>query len=128
MTYPCFQEDQHPGHAKMVDMQSKGVGCRIKKCACELLSLGSDLMDDAYSWDLMGRDIRLKSMFLYCDLSQLISNVPKDQKKALTEVGNKLFSSIEELDHAVKIHSIPLTRDRYNEAGVILQELLVLMP
>ncbi|XP_061990714.1 photosynthetic NDH subunit of lumenal location 3, chloroplastic-like isoform X1 [Rosa rugosa] len=127
MTFPCFQED-HPGHDKMVDMQSKGIACRIKKCAYELLSIGGDLMDDAYSWDLKGRDIRLKSMFLYCDLSQLISNVPKDQKKALTEVGNKLFSSIEELDHAVKIRSIPLTQDRYNEAGVILQELMVLMP
>ena len=61
------------GHDKMVDMQSKGIACRIKKCADELLSIGSDLMNDAYSWELMGRDIRLKSMFLCCDLSQWIS-------------------------------------------------------
>lgn len=87
------------GHDKMVDMQSKGSACRIKKCADELLSIGSDLMEDGYSWDLVGRDIRLKSTFLYCDLSQLISNVPKDQKKALTELGNKLFCSIEEVKH-----------------------------
>ncbi|KAK9935701.1 hypothetical protein M0R45_022789 [Rubus argutus] len=127
MTYPCFEED-HPGHDKMVDMRSKGSACRIKKCASELLSIGSDLMEDGYSWDLVGRDIRLKSTFLYCDLSQLISSVQKDQKKALTELGNKLFCSIEELDHAVKIRSIPLTQDRYNEAAVILQELMALMP
>lgn len=87
------------GHDKMVDMQSKGSACRIKKCAYELLSIGSDLMEDGYSWDLVGRDIRLKSTFLYCDLSQLISSVPKDQKKALTELGNKLFCSIEEVKH-----------------------------
>lgn len=86
------------GHGKMVDVQLKGSACRIKKCAFELLSIGSDLMNDGQSsWDLLGRDLRLKSTFLYCDLNQMISCAPRDQKRALTELANKLFCSIEEV-------------------------------
>uniref|UniRef100_A0A5B7BRB0 Uncharacterized protein n=1 Tax=Davidia involucrata TaxID=16924 RepID=A0A5B7BRB0_DAVIN len=111
-------------------MEFKGSAHRIRKCAFDLLSIGGDLMDDddADSWDLMGRDIRLKSTFLYCDFNQMISSAPQDQKKTLTSLANKLFTSIEELDHAVKIRSITLTHDRYNEAAVILQEVMAHMP
>ncbi|XP_009351673.1 photosynthetic NDH subunit of lumenal location 3, chloroplastic-like isoform X1 [Pyrus x bretschneideri] len=127
MTYPRFHEHRS-GHAKMVDMQLKGSACRIKKCAFDLLSIGNDLTNDDRSWELMGRDLRLKSTFLYCDLNQMISRSPRDQKRALTELANKLFCSIEELDHAVKIRSLALTQDRYNEAAVILQEVMALAP
>ncbi|CAB4295945.1 unnamed protein product [Prunus armeniaca] len=128
MTHPCCEEDR-PGHGKMVDVQLKGSACRIKKCAFELLSIGSDLMNDGQSsWDLLGRDLRLKSTFLYCDLNQMISCAPRDQKRALTELANKLFCSIEELDHAMKIRSVPLTQDRYNQAAVVLQEVIALAP
>ncbi|RXH70431.1 hypothetical protein DVH24_007687 [Malus domestica] len=109
----------------MVDMQLKGSACRIKKCAFDLLSIGNDLTNDDHSWELMGRDLRLKSTFLYCDLNQMISRSPRDQKRALTELANKLFCSIEE---AVKIRSLALTQDRYNEAAVILQEVMALAP
>ncbi|KAF5750023.1 psbQ-like protein 2 chloroplastic [Tripterygium wilfordii] len=112
----------------MLAMESSGSATRIKKCAFDLLSIGDDLMDDADSWDLFRRDLTLKSTFLYCDFSQIISNAPKDQKKALTELGNKLFCSIEELDRAVKIQNISLTQDRYNDAAVILQEVMAIIP
>lgn len=86
------------GHGKMEDVQLKGSACRIKKCAFELLSIGSDLMNDGQSsWELLGRDLRLKSTFLYCDLNQMISCAPRDQKRDLTELANKLFCSIEEV-------------------------------
>lgn len=82
----------------MVDVQLKGSACRIKKCALELLSIGSDLMNEGQSsWELLGRDLRLKSTFLYCDLNQMISCAPREQKRALTELANKLFCSIEEV-------------------------------
>lgn len=48
--------------------------------------------------------------------------------KMVVEVIDKPFLFISQLDHAVKIRSIPLTQDRYNEAAVILQELMALMP
>ncbi|XP_030960886.1 photosynthetic NDH subunit of lumenal location 3, chloroplastic-like isoform X1 [Quercus lobata] len=113
---------------KMVDVELRGSAHRIKKCACDLLSIGGDLVDDDDSWDLMGNDLRLKSTFLYCDFNRMISSAPRDQKKPLTELANKLFCSIEELDHAVKSRSVPLTQDRYNEAAVILQEVMAQMP
>nr|XP_023884878.1 photosynthetic NDH subunit of lumenal location 3, chloroplastic-like isoform X1 [Quercus suber] len=112
----------------MVDVELRGSAHRIKKCACDLLSIGGDLVDDDDSWDLMGNDLRLKSTFLYCDFNRMISSAPRDQKKPLTELANKLFCSIEELDHAVKSRSVPLTQDRYNEAAVILQEVMAQMP
>ena len=78
-------------------MDLKGSVYRIRKCAFDLLSVWSDLMDDDESWDLMGRDIQLKSTFLYLDFNKVISGAPQDQKKPLTELANKLFCSIEEV-------------------------------
>ncbi|KAE9450798.1 hypothetical protein C3L33_17301, partial [Rhododendron williamsianum] len=130
-------------YVKMMDVEFKGSVYRIRKCAFDLLAIGDDLMDDDYSWDLVGRDLRLKSTFLYCDFRKMISSAPQDQKKGLTKLANKLFCSIEEvckfiapysyfpalqLDEAVKIRSITLTHDRYTEAAGILHEVMELMP
>ncbi|KAL5993527.1 hypothetical protein ACLOJK_014452 [Asimina triloba] len=77
-------------------MDPKGSACRIKKCVFDLLSIG-ELIDDEDSWDLVGRDLRLRSTFLYCDFNQVISNSPDEQKKKiLTDLANKLFYYIEE--------------------------------
>ncbi|XP_059649843.1 oxygen-evolving enhancer protein 3, chloroplastic-like [Cornus florida] len=120
----------------MVDVVGlKGSACRIRKCAFDLLSIGGDLvvMDDngsgsGSSWDLMGRDLRLKSTLLYCDFNHIISASPhQHHKNTLTQLANKLFRSIEELDDAVKIRSVSLSHDRYNEAAVILHEVMAFM-
>ncbi|XP_077246386.1 photosynthetic NDH subunit of lumenal location 3, chloroplastic-like [Tasmannia lanceolata] len=111
----------------MVDVESKGSACRIKKCAFDLLSIG-ELMDDEDSWDLMARDLRLRSTFLYCDFNHVISTAPDDQKKPLTDLANRLFHYIEQLDRAVKIRSISLTQDRYSDTALVLQEVILLMP
>lgn len=89
----------------MMDMELKGSVYRIRKGAYDLLAIGDDLMDDDDSWDLVGRDIRLKSTFLYCDFSKMISSAPQDQKKGLTELANKLFCSIEEVSKFVALYS-----------------------
>ncbi|KAI8538435.1 hypothetical protein RHMOL_Rhmol09G0103200 [Rhododendron molle] len=114
----------------MLDVEFKGSVYRIRKCAFDLLAIGDDLMDDDDSWDLVGRDLRLKSTFLYCDFRKMISSATQDQKKGLTKLANKLFCSIEELDEAMKIRSITLTHDRYRytEAAGILHEVMELMP
>ncbi|RWR92879.1 photosynthetic NDH subunit of lumenal location 3, chloroplastic-like protein [Cinnamomum micranthum f. kanehirae] len=107
----------------------KGSAYRIKKCATDLLSVGDLIEDDEEdSWDLMGRDIRLKSTFLYCDFNQVISNAPQELKKPLLELANKLFHYIEELDNAVKIRNISLTQSRYEDAALVLQEVMSVMP
>lgn len=82
----------------MEDMIYKGSVLRIKKCALDFLSLEEDLMDDDEdSRELMGRDLRLKSTFLYCDLNLVISNSRDEDKKTLTDLGNKLFYFMEEV-------------------------------
>ncbi|RWR78571.1 Photosystem II PsbQ [Cinnamomum micranthum f. kanehirae] len=112
---------------RMIDIGSWGSVCRIKKCVFDFLSI-VDLMDDEDRWDLMGRDIRLRSTFLYCDFNQVISNAPKEEKQPLIDLANKLFQSIEELDYAVQIRSISLTQDRYDDAALVLKEVMTLMP
>ncbi|EHA8588284.1 putative Photosynthetic NDH subunit of lumenal location 3, chloroplastic [Cocos nucifera] len=81
----------------MEDMIYKGSILWIKKCAFDFLSLEEDLIDDDDdSWELMGRDLRLKSTFLCCDLNHIISNSRDEHKKTLTNLGNKLFYFMEE--------------------------------
>ncbi|XP_073102418.1 photosynthetic NDH subunit of lumenal location 3, chloroplastic isoform X2 [Elaeis guineensis] len=110
----------------MEDMIYKGSVLRIKKCAFDFLSLEEDLIDDDDdSWELMGRDLRLKSTFLYCDLNHVISNSHDEHKKTLTDLGNKLFYFMEELDQAVKSRSISLIQIHYNDAAHVLQEVIM---
>lgn len=82
------------------EMEQKGCLCRIKNCAIELFSaMEEDLeTDDEDSWDLVGRDLRLKATFLYIDLSRVIASCEgEEHKKALTVLANKLFYSMDEV-------------------------------
>ena len=76
----------------MEGMELKGIVYRIRECAFDLLSMEDDLIDDDEdSWELVGRDLSLKSTFLYCDLNRVIACSHDDQKKALTDLANRLF-------------------------------------
>lgn len=90
-------------------MEQKGCLCRIKNCAIELLSMEEDLeTDDEESWDLVGRDLRLKATFLCIDLSRLIAFCQgEEHKKALTVVANKFFYSMDEVSEDDPPHALP---------------------
>lgn len=82
------------------EMELKGCFRRIKNCAIELFStMEEDLeIDDEDSWDLVGRDIRLKATFLYIDLSRVIACCEgEEHKKALTALANRFFCSMDEV-------------------------------
>ena len=82
------------------EMELKGCFHRIKNCAVELFStMEEDLeMDDEDSWDLVGRDIRLKATFLYIDLSRVVACCEgEEHKKALTVLTNRFFYSMDEV-------------------------------
>nr|CAD1843640.1 unnamed protein product [Ananas comosus var. bracteatus] len=107
----------------------EGCVCRIRKCVSELLSMEEDLIDDddeesEDSWDIIGRDLQLKAAFLYCDLSRVIASARDEHKMALTDLGNKLFHFMEELDHAVKSRSVSLTQICYSDTTRALKELV----
>ncbi|XP_020263831.1 photosynthetic NDH subunit of lumenal location 3, chloroplastic-like [Asparagus officinalis] len=110
----------------MEGIEWKGSVYRIKKCAFDFFSMEDDLVDDDDdSWELMGRDLRLKSTFLFCDLNQVIaSSCDEYQKKTLTDLANKLFYCMEELGHAVESRSISLTQEHYNGTAIVLQEVM----
>ncbi|KAL8100634.1 photosynthetic NDH subunit of lumenal location 3, chloroplastic-like [Apium graveolens] len=105
-------------------MEFKGSANRIRSCACELMSIGDDLMDDNESWDFVGRDLQLKATFLYCDFDKVISGAPEDHKRSLTELANRLFCSIEELDLAVKVQSIQQAQNRFSDLALVLEEVV----
>ncbi|XP_057962592.1 photosynthetic NDH subunit of lumenal location 3, chloroplastic-like [Malania oleifera] len=119
-----------------MDMESRRSAFRIKNCAYDLLSTWENLImedDDDYDddelWDWMQRDLRLKSTFFYSDFHRMISAAPHDDRKeSLTQLANKLLSSIQQLEEAVSDRSTHLMRDRYDGAAVILKEVMTLVP
>ncbi|KAJ0963897.1 hypothetical protein J5N97_029019 [Dioscorea zingiberensis] len=120
--------------AQMESMESRGSVHRIKQCADDLLvSMEDELVDEdgEISWELMGRDLLLKSTFLFCDLTQVLSTAPLDHKKNLTDLANNFFFYIDELGHAVKSKSTPVMQMCYQDAALALHRLmdaLMLLP
>lgn len=111
----------------MEKMEYNGSVFRIRKCVFDLLSLEDDLVEDdcdEEGWDLIQREIRLKSTFLYCDFNKVIANRDDEDKEAFTNLANKLFYYLQELDNAVKTRSISITRDCYGNAVLVLQEVV----
>ncbi|KAH0456520.1 hypothetical protein IEQ34_014427 [Dendrobium chrysotoxum] len=111
----------------MEDLECKGSVYRIRNCAFDLLSLGEDLIDvddDDFWWEFIGRDLRLKSTFLYCDINHVISYYRDEQKRNLTDLANRLFHYMEELDNALKSRSISLAQICYSDAALVLKEVV----
>ncbi|KAL0918396.1 hypothetical protein M5K25_010402 [Dendrobium thyrsiflorum] len=111
----------------MEDMEAKGCVFRIEKCAFDLLSMEDDLInedDDDIWWEIIRRDLSLKSTFLYCDLNRVISSSSDELKRTLTDLANRLFHYMEELDDTIKSRSISLAQICYSDAALVLQEIM----
>ncbi|KAH0470926.1 hypothetical protein IEQ34_000649 [Dendrobium chrysotoxum] len=83
----------------MENLECKRSAFRIKNCAFDLLSLGDDLIDvddDDFWWEFIGRDLRLKSPFLHCDINHVLSYYRDEQKRNLTDLANRLCHYMEE--------------------------------
>ncbi|KAL5208719.1 hypothetical protein ABZP36_033154 [Zizania latifolia] len=107
-----------------------GCLCRIKNCAVELLSMEEDLVTDLDddSMDLVGRDLRLKTTFLYVDLSRVISCSESDERReALTLLANKFFYFMEELTDAVTSRSVSIMTVCYGDAAQALREVVAFL-
>ncbi|RZC74981.1 hypothetical protein C5167_050458 [Papaver somniferum] len=111
----------------MAGIISNGGVYRIRQCALDLLSI-VDLMGGEVSWDIIGRDLELRSTFLYCDFKQIISKAAEDEKKTLINLANRLLCSIEEMSYAVKLKDSTLMESRYFDTTKVLEDLMALLP
>ncbi|XP_026397920.1 photosynthetic NDH subunit of lumenal location 3, chloroplastic-like [Papaver somniferum] len=111
----------------MAGIFSNGSVYRIRQCALDLLSI-VDLMDEEVSWDVIGRDLQLRSTFLYCDFKQIISKAAEDEKQPLINLANRLLCSTEEMSYAVKLKDSALMESRYLDTTKVLEDLMALLP
>uniref|UniRef100_A0A0D9VIL7 Lunapark zinc ribbon domain-containing protein n=1 Tax=Leersia perrieri TaxID=77586 RepID=A0A0D9VIL7_9ORYZ len=125
-----LREHFAPSAAMDRGVELMGCVCRIKNCAVELLEMEDDLvidMDDD-SWDLFWSDLRIKSTFLYIDLSRVISCSESDERKeALTLLTNKLLYFLEELADAATSGSVSFTKLCYSDAAQVLRDVVAFL-
>ncbi|KAK9706569.1 hypothetical protein RND81_07G135700 [Saponaria officinalis] len=95
---------------------------RAKESAKEIVNVKS--LIDKKAWPYVQNDLRLRGGYLRYDLKTVISAKPKDEKKSLQELSTKLFSTIDNLDHAAKIKSSSEAEKYYAETVSSLNNVL----
>ena len=70
---------------------------RAKDSAKEILNVKS--LIDKKAWPYVQNDLRLRAEYLRFDLKTVISAKPKDEKKSLQVLTNKLFDDINNVSH-----------------------------
>ena len=72
---------------------------RAKESAKDIL--GVKALIDKKAWPYVQNDLRLKASYLRYDLKTVIAAKPKDEKKPLKDLSNKLFSTIDDVSKSV---------------------------
>nr|AJS13471.1 PSBQ-2 [Erycina pusilla] len=96
---------------------------RAKESAKDILNV-KELIDKK-QWPYVKSDLRLKASYLRYDLNTVIAAKPTEEKKALKQLTSKLFSTIDDLDHAAKIKSTTEAEKYYTETKSALDDLIV---
>ncbi|MBA0568611.1 hypothetical protein Golob_006090 [Gossypium lobatum] len=95
---------------------------RAKESAKDILGVKN--LIDKKAWPYVMNDLRLKAEYLRYDLNTVIAAKPKDEKKTLKDLTKKLFSTIDDLDHAAKIKSTPEAEKSYAQTVSSLNDVL----
>ncbi|XVF25960.1 hypothetical protein REPUB_Repub13aG0258900 [Reevesia pubescens] len=95
---------------------------RAKEAAKDILGVKG--LIDKKAWPYVMNDLRLKASYLRYDLNTVINAKPKDEKKSLKELTQKLFDTIDDLDHAAKIKSTPEAEKYYAQTVSTLNDVL----
>jgi len=95
---------------------------RAKSSAQDILNLKP--LIDKKAWPYVMNDLRLRASYLRYDLNTVIASKPKEEKKSLKELTGKLFSTIDDLDHAAKIKSTPEAEKYYAATKSALDDVL----
>ncbi|KAF3776260.1 Photosynthetic NDH subunit of lumenal location 2 [Nymphaea thermarum] len=95
---------------------------RAKDSAKEIVGVKSFI--DKKAWPYVKNDLRLRASYLRFDLNTVINAKPKGEKKPLLELTEKLFSTIDGLDHAAKIKSSQEAEKYYAQTVSALSDVL----
>ncbi|EPS69028.1 hypothetical protein M569_05739 [Genlisea aurea] len=95
---------------------------RAKESAQEIIKVKQQI--DKKAWPYVQNDLRLRASYLRFDLNTVISAKPKEEKQPLKDLTDKLFATIDSLDHAAKIKSSPEAEKYYAETVTKLNDVL----
>ncbi|KAF3776258.1 Oxygen-evolving enhancer protein 3-2 [Nymphaea thermarum] len=95
---------------------------RAKDSAKEIVGVKSFI--DKKAWPYVKNDLRLRASYLRFDLNTVINAKPKGEKKPLIELTEKLFSTLDGLDHAAKIKSSQEADKYYAQTVSALNDVL----
>ncbi|KAG0545261.1 hypothetical protein BDA96_02G345700 [Sorghum bicolor] len=95
---------------------------RVKTSAQDIINLKP--LIDKKAWPYVQNDLRLRASYLRYDLKTVIASKPKEEKKSLKELTGKLFSTIDDLDHAAKIKSTPEAEKYFAATKDVLGDVL----
>ncbi|KAJ4837154.1 Oxygen-evolving enhancer protein 3-2, chloroplastic [Turnera subulata] len=95
---------------------------RLKESAKEIVNVKSFI--DKKAWPYVMNDLRLRAEYLRFDLNTIIASKPKDEKKSLKQLTDKLLADINSLDHAAKIKSSPEAEKYYAQTVSTLNDVL----
>ncbi|CAM6114213.1 unnamed protein product [Calypogeia fissa] len=103
-------------------VEGKEVQLRIKAAVDEIIAVKS--LIDKKAWPYVMNDLRSKASYLRFDLKKVIDGKPKEVKKELVSLKNKVFDSLDKLDYAARCKSTPKAEAAYAEAVGLLKDLV----
>lgn len=95
---------------------------RAKESAKEILNVKSQI--DKKAWPYVQNDLRLRAEYLRYDLNTVLASKPKEEKKPLKQLYDKLFQTISQLDYAAKTKDSPKAEKYYAETVAALNDVL----
>lgn len=93
---------------------------RAKESAEQIIAVKG--LIEKKAWPYVQNDLRSKAGYLRFDLTTVINAKPKEEKKELTALTNKLYDSIAALDYAARMKKIESATKSYDETVELLKD------
>lgn len=100
----------------------KGAVARARESADAIVAVRP--LIEKKAWPFVQNELRSKAGYLRFDISTVVSAKPKGEKKPLSALASKLYDSINALDYAARIKSVPEALKNYDTTVSLLKEVL----